>query len=530
MCRGVLIAAALYALFFFRLGSYPLLDPDEPVYAQVASEMSAGGDWLTPHYIGEPWFDKPPLFYWLSAASTKAFGSNELACRLPSALLAVGLVFLPDGLASHDFSRRAGILAAVIMATCIQQIVLARATVTDMTLAFCTTAALYGYRRWLDADGKSAFGWAVLCGAMAGVGMLAKGPVAPLLLLVTCVLHLWRCDRLRRLTSSTALAGILSFLVVGVPWYAAMLSLHGEAFTRAFLLANNVNRFLQPEHVSQTGPWWSCLMNIPVLWAFFFPWSPFLPSALMLKRRYNDGSRLMATWIAVVFVFFSLSKTQLPTYIFPLYPAAAVLVGALMCSVGSDKRASRHAEVSLWAGLGTSILLGIAFVGGARNKFPDAVPAVAVLGGILVAAVVLAMIWQYRRRRIEGAVIVWTVGAGMVCFVVWLMAVIGPLAGPVASTRDLVRAVPVVDNAIYIEFNLRKPSLVYYLGRRPEHVYEDSAVRSMMMSHKPVFVFCKREEARLVAVPGGGKVGDSGDLVVVANRTGVQLKQEQHRD
>ena len=76
-----------YFLYFFRLGGTPLLDPDEPVYGQIAREMVKTGQWLTPHLGGRPWFDKPPLFYWTSAAAMAVLGPTELAARLPSALV-----------------------------------------------------------------------------------------------------------------------------------------------------------------------------------------------------------------------------------------------------------------------------------------------------------------------------------------------------------------------------------------------------------------------------------------------------------
>src|SRR5947199_3648130 len=97
--RWAVGAAALgvFFLFFFRLGGTPRLDPDEPVYGQIAREMVKTGHWLTPHLAGRPWFDKPPLFYWASAAAMAVLGPTELAARLPSALAAVllaGLVFV----------------------------------------------------------------------------------------------------------------------------------------------------------------------------------------------------------------------------------------------------------------------------------------------------------------------------------------------------------------------------------------------------------------------------------------------------
>ena len=104
-----LAVGALFALYFWRTGSYPLFDPDEPIYAQVGREMAAGGGWLSPHLNGALWFDKPPLFYWLSGLSISLLGANEFAARLPSALAALGVVALVGCWARHDFGARAAI-------------------------------------------------------------------------------------------------------------------------------------------------------------------------------------------------------------------------------------------------------------------------------------------------------------------------------------------------------------------------------------------------------------------------------------
>src|ERR671939_1094138 len=100
-------AVGLFLLYFFRLGATPLLDPDEPVYGQIAREMVRSGNWLTPHLAGRPWFDKPPLFYWASAAAMALLGPTELAARLPSALAAVLLMALVFAVGQRLFGRRA---------------------------------------------------------------------------------------------------------------------------------------------------------------------------------------------------------------------------------------------------------------------------------------------------------------------------------------------------------------------------------------------------------------------------------------
>src|SRR5438552_19011981 len=84
-----LVAAALWLLFAFHLGSLPLTDPDEGRYAEIAREMIEGGDWLVPHLFGMPYLEKPPLLYWLTSLSFETFGKNEFAARLAPTLAAV---------------------------------------------------------------------------------------------------------------------------------------------------------------------------------------------------------------------------------------------------------------------------------------------------------------------------------------------------------------------------------------------------------------------------------------------------------
>ena len=522
---GVLIAAGLYGLYFARLGAYPLLDPDEPVYGQVASEMAAGAGWITPHYDGQPWFDKPPLFYWLTGASASILGPTELACRLPSAILAAALVLLVYALASHDFGKRAAVLAAVVMATCLQQIVLAHAAVTDMTLAVCLTAALYAYRRQLDAEGRARLGWAALCGAMTGLGMLAKGPVAPLLLFTAFFVHLWWTGRLRRLISLNALTGLVTFLVVGVPWYAGMYVLHRDVFVQGFLMMNNITRFLEPEHASQTGGWYSYFLNIPVLLTFFFPWSVFLPQAISRSWRANDGARLAVVWCAVVFVFFSIAKTQLTTYIFPLYPAAAIFVGVLWDSVASmDFGGRKRLRAALWTALVFSALLAAVAIISTTQKFVEAAPAVIVLTAILTLTIAAALWQTLRHGRGDASVAVWTMGAGMAVFTLWLMVGVMPLVTPRASTRELVRDLPDLSRVKVFEYSLEKPSILFYTGVRPERTYDPAAVRRRMMEDSPVVVFCKEAEAQRIVVPGSVEWARSGGLVTYANAAAAPLK------
>jgi len=321
-------------LAFWSLGSLPLVDVDEPVYGQVGKEMAHSGPagWLTPHYGGQPWFDKPPLFYWLTALSMRLFGVSEFAARFPSALLAVALVAVTYALARRTYPQtpRAALWAGFALATSVQFFLLARAAVTDMTLALTLTLALLALYAWTQTDRGR---WIVLAGVMTGLAALTKGPVALVLIGVQTIAFLCLTRQAKRLLSPALWGGFALCLVVGLPWFLGMIHLHGKLFIDGFLEANNVTRYLQAEH-KETSPFWFFL---PVLIGGFFPWSLALPGALILawrqgreawSARLTDNAALfLGLWVALVFAFFSASQSKLITYIFPLYPAAAVLVG-----------------------------------------------------------------------------------------------------------------------------------------------------------------------------------------------------------
>lgn len=516
----VLAAAGIFALYFAGMGSYPLVDPDEPVYGQVAKEMASGAGWLTPHFDGKMWFDKPPLFYWLSGLSAKLLGPTELACRLPSAVLAVAVLFLLYFLVKHDFGKRAALFASVAMATCLQMIVLARASVTDMTLLFCLLGALYAYRRWFDAaeSRDHSLRWMALCGAMTGLGMLAKGPVAPLLLFVTFCIHLWRSGRLRHLVSFDALAGIAAALIVGFPWFVAMYVLHHDAFVHQFIEVNNIARFAKPEHSATTGGWYSIFLNIPVLFVFFFPWSVFLPSGLLRLGGANDGARLAGVWFWVVFVFFSISKTQLVTYIFPLYPAAALFVGVLLDKAASGELGCAKAvKKSLIAVLVYSALLAVALVELGHMKYPGATVGVSCMGGAIVLAGVVSLLGRQSRA-------VWVIGTGMAVFTLLLMFAVVPSITSAVSTRDIVRTIPRVSDGRVVNYGLSKPSLLFYLGRNPER-FDDIAVAKRLLSEKvSTWVICKDKDVPLLRVAGSVETARSGGLAIVANESAANRK------
>ena len=517
---GFLIFVGFYVLYFAGLGGYPLVDPDEPIYGQFVKEMVAGGDWLTPHYKGELWFDKPPLFYWLAGPAVKLLGLTELAIRLPSAVFALATVLMVFLLASYDFGKRAGMLSAAVMATGLLQIVMSHAAATDTIFVFLLVAALYAFRRWLDCEGlRDRVGWMLLCGAAAGFGMLAKGPVAPMLLFVTFAVYLGWTRQLRRLAGLDTLVGVLAALVIGLPWYIAMYEMHGHEFMQGFIVTNNITRFLKPLHKSETGQWYSHFRNIPLLLGLLFPWSVFLPQALGRMWNANKGSRLAVLWFAIVFVFFSLSKTQNFTYTLPVFPACAMLIGALwQLAESGDKRAARSVVRGLWVGLVGSVLIAAALVILVGKTFPGAKTPALVMAGALVGAFAFSLIWvRFRGDRITGAV--WIATAGMVLFTAALMFGAMPLVGEAKAARAVAERIHWTPETRVIVYNMWRPGYTYYLKRPGLETGDLRVIARMMAEKSPTVIVSKKSDVGLLKDIPSIKLFEQGEMVVFANRT-----------
>jgi 4-amino-4-deoxy-L-arabinose transferase-like glycosyltransferase len=313
-------------LFTFDLGRLPLTDPDETFYAETAKEMVSKGEWVTPTLFGKPQFEKPILFYWLTEISFKIFGVNELSARIPSAVFGtLGVIFMYL-LGSVLFSRRCGLLSALALATCVEYFILARACITDMVLTVLLLggflAFFYGYTTRKDV-------FYVLSAVSFALAVLTKGPAHLLLAGLTILVFLAVNRDMGAIFRMPLWQMILAYLAVSAPWYVAIYRIHGKEFVDAFFGFQNVNRFLTAEHKIGSQVYY----NIPILFGGFFPWSVFLPFGIyhMVRnvRGKGPGVSFALIWLVVIFGFFTASSTKLPTYIFPCFISAALIVGAL---------------------------------------------------------------------------------------------------------------------------------------------------------------------------------------------------------
>src|SRR5712692_7940649 len=202
--------AALFFLYFFRMTGAGLLKEDEPRYAAIGREMARSGDWITPRLWGEPWFEKPTLVYWMSGAAFRLGLSEDLAPRLPIALVSAAFLGFFYWVLRREFGDDAAGYATVILGTSAGWLSLSHIGVTDLPMSAAFAAAVLLSLGWLERGERGDLRWAA---ALVGAAVLAKGLVPLVLALPLAWMGRKRLlDWLR-----PQIAG--AFLLVALPWY-----------------------------------------------------------------------------------------------------------------------------------------------------------------------------------------------------------------------------------------------------------------------------------------------------------------------
>jgi 4-amino-4-deoxy-L-arabinose transferase-like glycosyltransferase len=326
--RELLILAVVFAFpFFLNLGSLPLIDPDEGRYAEIPREMLERGDLITPTLNYVKYFEKPPLLYWINAASLKVFGENEFAARFPSALCGLLTVLATYIIARHLYGRRSALIAALVLGTSAGFVMQSRIILTDMLLTFCLTAALGAFVVASLREGRRSrnLPW-YLFYFFCALAVLAKGLIGMVFPAGIIFFYLLLSRRWRLLTEMRLGTGLMLFLAVAAPWFVAV-SLRNPEFAHFFFIREHFQRFTSTVH-GRYQPFW---FFVPVLLGTMLPWVFFIPGALVRAwrdRHHEEGHSglYLLIWAILIFLFFSKSSSKLIPYILPIFPPLAMLV------------------------------------------------------------------------------------------------------------------------------------------------------------------------------------------------------------
>ncbi len=322
---------------------------DENFYFQSCKDMIASGDWLTPRYYGKPRFQKPILYYWLVASSMKLFGTNWIGARFPSILLASLIVMLIFLMVKAETKRTyLALISAIILATTFKFFKYAHFAIPDMSLLFFVTASFYFFAKLLREDKRSS--WFLFIASMA-LATLIKGPIGLIIPALSITLFFIISKRRISIKAHDVIMGLILYFAIVLPWFIAMLKIHGDLFTSQVWVREIAHRVLYKSDTKEgievfLGYLKSLLFYIPIIYIRFLPWSIFLPftvrnSIRSAKRDKEDANLhlLSLSWFVTVFLFFTLMGEKHSQYMLSLTPPFAMMIGLkLIRRSGQTKR------------------------------------------------------------------------------------------------------------------------------------------------------------------------------------------------
>jgi 4-amino-4-deoxy-L-arabinose transferase-like glycosyltransferase len=505
-----LLLVAAICPYFVGLNDSSIWDANEAFYVETPREMLESGDFVSPTFNYEPRLNKPVLSYWIVAAFYWLIGISPGVQRLPIALGALVLIATAFFLAraAHPAVDAAGpggrteaaLWAALGLAITPRLLMFSRRIFIDiyitmfmaLTLLFFALAERYPARRRL---------FLILMYVAMGLGVLTKGPVAIAIPGLVFAAYLALRFELRRVREMMIPTGTVIVSAIVVPWYLALYLRHGWTYIGSFIFGENVARYTEGYGVdSVRGPFF----YLPVLFADAFPWSAFLFASAIAdwrgRRSTLPDSRLtrprtlLWLWIAVIVLFFSFSAAKQDLYIFPVVPAVAALAGIVIArGLAQEPRASRAIRVTA-AIVGVAIALvaaGVIYLfraGGTSYALDGALltGAVGIAGG--VAITVLAVVFRLRAALFAVAV------TFIVLNWVFVLRVLPSFEAYKPSPAFARTLEPVLTpDAVVATYDEALPSLVFYLRRHVDHLFDEERLIALLRSDRMVYAVLSRE-------------------------------------
>jgi 4-amino-4-deoxy-L-arabinose transferase-like glycosyltransferase len=514
--RHLLLAALLAAAvspYFIDLDGSSIWDANEAFYVETPREMIERGDYIGPTFNYQPRFNKPVLSYWIVAAFYKVFGVSVGVQRIPIALGAVTMILIAFLLAraGADSSGPArsgavapGLWAALGMAVDPRLMMFGRRIFIDiyismfmaLTLLFFALAERYPARRRI---------FLLAMYASVGLGMLTKGPVAAALPALVFATYLAVHGELKRVREMMIPSGIVVVLAIVLPWYIALYHRYGWTYITSFFVGENIARYTEGVGVeTRRGP----LFYLPVVFSDSFPWSLCLFGAAGLwladwraRRARSAASEpredlrafrvrtLLWLWVIVIVAFFTFSAAKQDLYVFPIVPAVAALGGLFIARDGPDGRPARPGSLRTTAVVVTLLLAvagtGTLYIFQSAGKV-YALDGALFVGGMAAAGGVIALLFAaFNRSRIALATVVLalvTLNWGFVIRVLPSFERYKPVPRLSAAIRERL-----AEGDAVVHYNVALPSMVFYLGRHIDVLFDRDAFLQKLRSGRTVY-------------------------------------------
>ncbi|MGO8756093.1 MAG: glycosyltransferase family 39 protein [Gallionellaceae bacterium] len=329
--RGLLLLLAVAVLWFSNIEYRKLIKPDEGRYAEIPREMVASGDWVTPRLNDLKYFEKPPLQYWATATAYELFGEHQWTSRLWAALTGFAGLMLVWFAGTRLFGREAGCYAALLLGGSALYVLMAHINTLDMGVTFFITLGIVGLllAQQEGAEARSRRNWMYVAWVALALAVLSKGLMG--LILPGAALLLYSLAQ-RDITVWKRMhwgMGLLLFTLVAAPWFYLVMKANPEFFQK-FFIYEHFTRFTTKE-LGRYQPWY---YFVPVLLFGMLPWTVLMFDTLLhsWKESYRtdqsfNPERFLLVWVVFIYLFFSVSGSKLPSYLLPMFPALALLMG-----------------------------------------------------------------------------------------------------------------------------------------------------------------------------------------------------------
>ncbi len=483
-------------LFLFHTWAMPLIDPDEPRYASAARDMLFHGNWIVPYFNGVPRINKPPLFYWTIVISYKFFGINEFSARFPSALAAIGTVFI-----TYLWGKRCvewpktisccsnGFWTGVVLIASPLFFLISRFCITDMLLTFFVSVSLYLFFIEYTETNKNNFRKLLLYFVL-GMVFLVKGHIGILLFIAIAISFLLWMRDFQYIRHLWYLPGFLLFVGIvcawGIPFWLSL----GTKQISALLFQETSGRFVGG--YAHPEPFYYYL---PVFMMGFFPWSVFICISfvyIFMRRQILSaiGKKQMyfcCTWVIVTLAFFSISHSKLMTYILPISPSVALLTLSLS-RWEEDGSTWKKLSWIVWLILGFSTALPVVLILTIPSWFPEKYGCSTyhiVIPIIILFVCMLTALFTFIRKR--SFFLLQKVLCLTNClFLVITLSYSAKYLGTFRSTKDIVDKclLDKKEDGVIVSFAKIVPSLIFYSGKHVLEMEDYSGFNKLVSDQK----------------------------------------------
>jgi 4-amino-4-deoxy-L-arabinose transferase-like glycosyltransferase len=464
-----LLLVALAVVWFANLDARRLIKPDEGRYAEIAREMAVTGDWVTPRLNGIKYFEKPPLQYWITAGAYRLFGPDEWTARLWSALAGALCIVLVWRAGARLFGTKAGAYAGMVATGMLWMVANGHLNTLDMGLTLWFTLGLAGFL-WAQRDAATLtqrLNGMMLAWSAVALAVMTKGLVGVVLPGGAITLYVLATRDFRLIGRLQIVMGCILVLVIASPWFIAV-SIANPEFARFFFIHEHFERFLTTVH-RRHEPWW---YFGPLLLAGALPWTVLAIQAFAGAFRSDEVAQrfrprlFLALWCVFVVLFFSVSKSKLPSYILPVFPALAWLAGERLTRMKATHLAWHAALLLPLAGAAAWLGLRLEKYANARTTvemYAAFEPWILAAAVAMFVAALAAIVWARQDRRLAAVTALSTGG-----LLAWQLAITGhdalaqsfSAADFAAAARPQLRA----DCPLY-SVGTYDQTLPFYLGR-----------------------------------------------------------------